>query len=263
MIDDLVENAEDPAVDPDVIVEQENLQGFLLKIEPSGITVQDYVKRLQEGDILIAIDGQRYLKGHEQLRDTFLQEEGSENKWLLTFYREGVIFDILVDHPLRSTFGYSTKEETDLVLSVFSDHVFGDFQSYENFEVYRNKRGICDILNLKHDPMAWISPPLWLLKYRLYPPLAVVFILYIFTFAIHIYLFLATAIMISIYINRGQTNLMRSFTMFADKSHYMTVAASNEADVSLIIRKIDPRNTVRYERNIIKKPAVIKKTMKS
>jgi hypothetical protein len=69
--------------------------------------------------------------------------------------------------------------------------------------------------------------------------------------------------MISIYINRGQTNLMRSFTMFADKSHYMTVAASNEADVSLIIRKIDPRNTVRYERNIIKKPAAIKKTMKN
>ena len=258
MIDDLVENAEDPADN----VEKENLQGLLLKIAPNGITVQDYVKRLEEEDILIAIDGQRYLKGHQELRNTFLEEEGSENKWLLTFYRNGVIFDILVDHPLRSTFDYSTKEETDLVLSVFSNHTFGDFQSYENFEVYRNKSGICDILNLKHDPMAWIAPPLWLLKYRLYPPLAVVFILYIFTFAIHIYLFLATVIMVSIYINRGQTNLMRSFTMFADKSHYMTVAASNEADVSLIIRKIDERNTVRFERNIIKKPAIIKKTMK-
>ena len=259
MIDDLVENAEDPADN----VEKENLQGLLLKIAPNGITVQDYVKRLEEEDILIAIDGQRYLKGHQELRNTFLEEEGSENKWLLTFYRNGVIFDILVDHPLRSTFDYSTKEETDLVLSVFSNHTFGDFQSYENFEVYRNKSGICDILNLKHDPMAWIAPPLWLLKYRLYPPLAVVFILYIFTFAIHIYLFVATVIMVSIYINRGQTNLMRSFTMFADKSHYMTVAASNEPDVSLIIRKIDERNTVRFERNIIKKPAVIKKTMKS
>ena len=54
---------------------------------------------------------------------------------------------------------------------------------------------------------------------------------------------------------------MRSFTMFADKYHYMTVAASNEADVSLIVRKIDPNNRVRFEKNIVKKRVEIKKTI--
>ncbi len=57
MIDDLVENAEDPAGGPNVIFDKSDLQGFLLKIAAGGITVQDYVKRLQEADILIAIDG--------------------------------------------------------------------------------------------------------------------------------------------------------------------------------------------------------------
>ena len=51
--------------------------------------------------------------------------------------------------------------------------------------------------------------------------------------------------------------------MFEDKSHYMTIAASNESDVSLIIRRIDPSNKVRFEKNIIKKPDVVKKRMKN
>ena len=197
------------------------------------------------------------------MRDTFLQENDSENKWLLTFYRNGVIFDILIDHPLKSSFDYSTKEETELVLSAFSDHTFGDFQSYENFEIYRNARGVCDILNFTHDPMAWIAPPLWLLKYRLYPPLIVIVILYLLMFVVNIYLFAATAVLISIYINKAQTNLLRSFTMFDDKAHYMTIAATNEADVSRIIRKSDTHNKVRFEKNTIKKPKSMKKAMKN
>ena len=56
---------------------------------------------------------------------------------------------------------------------------------------------------------------------------------------------------------------MRSFTMFEDKVHYMTIAASNEADVSLIVRKMDTGNKVRFERNVIKKPKTLIKTMKN
>ena len=67
--------------------------------------------------------------------------------------------------------------------------------------------------------------------------------------------------MLAIYINRAQSNLMRSFTMFEDKYHYMTIAATNEADVSLLIKKIDPENKIRYEKNVIKKRVHIKKTI--
>ena len=56
---------------------------------------------------------------------------------------------------------------------------------------------------------------------------------------------------------------MRSFTMFEDKYHYMTIAASNEADVSLIVRKIDPNNRVRFEKNVVKKRVNIKKTIQT
>ena len=41
--------------------------------------------------------------------------------------------------------------------------------------------------------------------------------------------------------------------MFAEKYHYMTIAATNEADVNLLIKKIDPKNKIRYENNVIKR----------
>ena len=247
--------------DEEIVVNEADLQGFLLKIAVGGITVQDYVKRLNEDDILVAVDGKPYLDGPQRLRETFLQAHEQEAKWLLTFYRDGVLFDILIDHPIKSAFGYATTNETEFILAAFSHHVFGEFQSYENFEVYRDRTGKCDILSFAPDPLAWIIPPLWLLKYRLYPPFAVVSIVYLLTFVLHIYLFIAAAIMLAIYINRAQSNLMRSFTMFEDKYHYMSIAATSEADVSLLIKKIDPKNTIRYEKNVIKKRVHIKKTI--
>ena len=171
------------------------------------------------------------------------------------------MFDILIDHPIQSAFGYATEIETEFVLEAFKKHTFGDFQSYENYEIYRDNKGQCDILSLSPDPLAWIIPPLWLLKYRLFPPLAAVSVVYLITFVIHIYLFIPTVIIIATYINRAQNNLMRSFTMFAEKYHYMTIAATNEADVSLAVKRIDPRNKIRFERNVIKKRVEVKKTI--
>ena len=261
MNDGLTENADNAGAVEEASANEADLQGFLLKIAIGGITVQDYVKRLNEDDILVAIDGKPYLGGPQHLRSTFLQERDGESKWLLTFYRNGVFFDILIDHPIKSAFGYSTKKETELVLAAFRQHTFGDFQSYENFEIYRDRAGKCDILSFRPDPLAWIIPPLWLLKYRLYPPLVVVSIVYLLTFVLHFYLFIATAIMLAVYINRAQNNLMRSFTMFEDKYHYMTIASTNEADVGLIIKRIDPKNKIRFEKNVIKKRVDIKKNI--
>tara|TARA_Y100000994_G_scaffold192933_1_gene162225 strand:+ start:139 stop:318 length:180 start_codon:yes stop_codon:yes gene_type:complete len=54
---------------------------------------------------------------------------------------------------------------------------------------------------------------------------------------------------------------MRSFTLYEDKNHYMTVAASNEKDVSAILKKIDPRNKIRFEPYTIKAPKVVHKVI--
>ena len=62
--------------------------------------------------------------------------------------------------------------------------------------------------------------------------------------------------------DRAQENLLRSFTMYADKFHYMTIASSNEVDVATILKNVDPRNKVRFEKpQSKKKRETVKKTM--
>ena len=94
------------------VVEDFDQNGMLLKIAVNGITVQDYVKRLQESDILVAVDGKIYRDGPAKLREIFESKAGEEAKWLLSFWRDGQIFDILITAPIQSQFGLATEQET-------------------------------------------------------------------------------------------------------------------------------------------------------
>ena len=235
--------------------------GLLLKIATDGIAIQDYVKRLKESDILVAVDGELYLDGPAKLNDKFLMEAGDEAKWLLTFWRDGQLFDILLRAPIQSQFGLATEQESEWALEQFSTHVYGEFAEYQNYEIYRDGRGVCDVLSLEKDPVAFILPSLWCLKYRLFPPLAAIVAAYLVTFFINIFLFLLTYIILSRFVYISQDNILRSFTLYAGKSHYMTIASTNENDVSAIVKKIDPKNKIRFEANAIKKSQVVHKVI--
>ena len=252
----------DNAADQEIpVVEDFDQNGMLLKIAVNGITVQDYVKRLQESDILVAVDGKIYRDGPAKLREIFESKAGTEAKWLLSFWRDGQIFDILITAPIQSQFGLATEQETQWALEQFEEHVYTDFESYQNYEVYRDGLGVCDILSMEKDPMAFMFPVFWCMKYRLYPPLFVLLVSYGITIFVNIFLFLITYIVLSRFVYLSQNNIMRSFTLFESKSHYMTIASSNERDVSALVKKIDPKNKIRFERHAIKAPKVVHKVI--
>ena len=235
--------------------------GLLLKIAVNGITVQDYVKKLQESDILVAVDGKIYKDGPARLREIFESRTDGEAKWLLSFYRDGQIFDILVTTPIQSQFGLASQQETEWALEQFEEHVYAEFNTYQNYEVYRDSNGVCDILSMEKDPLTYLFPAIWCLKYRLYPPLIVLIVCYAITLFVNLILFVITYVVLSRFIFLSQNNIMRSFTLYEDKNHYMTVAASNEKDVSAILKKIDPRNKIRFEPHTIKAPKVVHKVI--
>jgi hypothetical protein len=247
------------SVEPEIVDFDQN--GLLLKIATDGIAIQDYVKRLKESDILVAVDGELYLDGPAKLNDKFVMEAGDEAKWLLTFWRDGQLFDILLRAPIQSQFGLATEQESEWALEQFSTHVYGEFSEYQNYEIYRDVRGVCDVLSLEKDPVAFILPSLWCLKYRLFPPLAAIVAAYLVTFFINIFLFLLTYIILSRFVYISQDNILRSFTLYAGKNHYMTIASTNENDVSAIVKKIDPKNKIRFEANAIKKSRVVHKVI--
>ena len=242
-------------------IEDFDQNGLLLKIAVNGITVQDYVKKLQESDILVAVDGKIYRDGPAKLREIFESKRGAEAKWLLSFYRDGQIFDILVQTPIQSTFGLSTQQETDWALDKFAEHVYGEFDTYQNYEVYKDQYGVCDILSMEKDPMTYLFPAIWCLKYRLYPPLIVLLVCYGITVFVNLILFAITYAVLSRFIFLSQNNIMRSFTLYQNKNHYMTIAASNENDVSALLKRIDPKNKIRFERYSIKAPKVVHKVV--
>ena len=248
------------AVEAAAELEATDIKGRFIKISESGISVPDFVKRLDENDILVAIDGNLYLDGIKNLPTTFIPAGGlgdEEPKWLLTFCRGGVVFDILFDRPLSSVFLNSTQEETDTIKQIFAEHKFDEFQNYENYEIYKSKTRVCDIVSFKKDPLALIFPILWLSKNRLYPPLMSIILVYVFTFFLNIYVFLLVVVVIALYVDRAQENLLRSFVMYADKFHYMTIASSNETDVANILKNIDPRNKIRYEKPGLKQKRIV------
>ena len=253
-------NLEDMAIEA-APIEDFDQNGLLLKIAVNGITVQDYVKKLQESDILVAVDGKIYRDGPAKLREIFESRRGAEAKWLLSFYRDGQIFDILVQTPIQSTFGLSTQQETDWALDKFAEHVYAEFDTYQNYEVYKDQHGVCDILSMEKDPMTYLFPAIWCLKYRLYPPLIVLLVCYGITVFVNLILFAITYAVLSRFIFLSQNNIMRSFTLYQNKNHYMTIAASNENDVSALLKRIDPKNKIRFERYSIKAPKVVHKVI--
>ena len=179
----------------------------------------------------------------------------------MSFWRDGQIFDILISSPIQSQFGLATEQETQWALEQFEDHVFTDFDSYQNYEIYRDGYGVCDILSMEKDPMAFLFPVMWCMKYRLYPPLFALLVSYGITIFVNTILFVITYIVLSRFVYVSQNNIMRSFTLFESKNHYMTIAASNENDVSAIVKKIDPKNKIRFERHAIKAPKVVHKVI--
>ena len=245
------ENDEFSDGDKNSLQEDFDQNGLLLKIATNGIAVQDYVKRLKESDILVAIDGEVFPDGPVKLLEKFSLEVGDRQNGFLLL-EDGELFDILLTSPIQSQFGLATEQETQRALEQFSQHVFGEFPAYENFEIYRDSQGVCDILSLQRDPLAFILPAFWCLKYRLFPPLGALLAAYMVTFFINIFLFLITYLILSRFIYNSQDNVLRSFTLYAGKSHYMTIAATNEKDVGVIIKKIDRKNTIRFEANSIK-----------
>ena len=108
---------------------------------------------------------------------------------------------------------------------------------------------------------AFLFPLMWCLKYRLYPPIAALLVSYAITLFTNVILFVITYIVLSRFVYVSQNNIMRSFTLFESKNHYMTIAAVNENDVSAIVKKIDPHNKIRFERHAVKAPKVVHKVI--
>ena len=52
--------------------------------------------------------------------------------------------------------------------------------------------------------------------------------------------------MLAIYFNKGQTTILRSFSIYRDKHFWLVLAGRNEEDIQKVCRKLDPKCTFDY-----------------
>ena len=146
----------------------------------------------------------------ETPRDFLKVGGGAEAKWLLSFYRDDGKFLIFSFRtPIQSTFGLSTQQETDWALDKFAELCY--MLSLIPIRIMRSIKintGVCDILSMEKDPMTYLFPAIWCLKYRLYPPLIVLLVCYGITVFVNLILFAITYAVLSrfIFLSQKQHN---------------------------------------------------------
>ncbi|MEZ7812679.1 MAG: hypothetical protein QMB16_03180 [Paracoccaceae bacterium] len=191
--------------------------------------------RLQQGDVLVAINGNIFQGDSTFLSKYFLEaidaaeeDELPDPTWLLTFYRDGVFINLLFSMPLTAKFDFCEVETAVKITEGFKKLSFAPLKAYENYEVFRDMDHVCTLYSTTLDPIATYVPAIWMLQNKLFYPLAAILIIYGMTFLASPFMFGLAYILVSLYTKNAQLNLQRSYQLFSEKFFWVVVGAESD-----------------------------------
>ena len=199
--------------------------------------------RLKEDDVIVAVDGEPF---HGSILEftNILSEE--DKKTLLTIKRNEVFFEIITHGSLGSTFKFTTEDETIEIEKSFTNHTIYPNDQYKIYEVLRDLKRNVDIIDTSTSSLTWILPPFWLIQNKLWEVLLVTISVYLITFSVAWWMFAITWILLAIYFNKGQTTILRSFSIYRDKHFWLVLAGQDEEQIQNICRDLDPKCNFEY-----------------
>ena len=226
-------------------IDLEELQetASFLKISELKLKCRARNLRLRENDIIVAVDGEPF-HGSILEFNSILSEE--DKNTLLTIKRKDVFFEIMVFGSLGCTYKFTSPEETIETETAFKKHKIYQLEEYKIFEVLRNLRRKVDIIETSHSSMSWIFPPFWLMQNKLWEVLLVSISVYLITLSVAWWMFAITWILLAIYFNKGQTTILRSFSIYRDNHFWLVLAGRDEEQIQQICRQLDPKCTFDY-----------------
>ena len=196
--------------------------------------------RLQPEDIIVAIDGLPFHKDIESFLDIMFECD-PENVRLLTIWRQGVLFNVIVRGPLGCVLEHAKPDVSEKVTQDFKTYAVDPTETYITFEVLRDIFRNCVVLDTRLSPMAMIFPPLWLVQNRLWEVMIAVFLIYGTTLAVHWVLFVIASIALSLYFRKAHLVLRRSFAMMRGRHMWLVVAEKSELETQRLCRQMDPK----------------------
>ena len=219
--------------------DQSRRNSFISIAEISPIS-RSRTLRLQKDDAIVAIDAKPY---HGDI-DTFLDilfELENDKSVMLTVWRKGVVYNIIVRGPLGCTLEYSKPEISETINNDFKEADIGHPDDYAMFEVLRDIKRKTEIIDTRPSDTIIFMPVIWLLQNRLWEALLAVALIYGVTWSVHWVLFVIAYVLLSLYFKKAQVPLRRSFSLFKERQMWLIIAARTLREVQEICRKIDPK----------------------
>ena len=202
--------------------------------------------RLQDGDLIVSIDGKPFHEDIETFLDILFENE-DEAGLLLTVFRGGALFNIITKGPLGATLEYARPERAELARTALQKFTVEPKENVVLFEVLRDMSRSCRIIDTRLSPLAYLAPPVWVVYNKLWEVLVALIMIYACTFAVHWALFLITSVLLSLYFKRAHLVLRRSFSLVRGYHMWMVIAAKSELEVQKVCRQIDEKTTFEVE----------------
>jgi len=201
-------------------------------------------RKLKEGDVLVAFDGEMFNGDAEMLAarqgitkapadapdpaPSGTAEREPMTPHLLTFWRAGQFFHVIFDTPLKGGLEPAPHETAQQILQTYARLKFAPLELYQNFEFFRDVRKNAAFHACEPETLPKYAPFLWMMNHRLYYPMVAVGIVHLLTFLTHWSLFALTYVLLSLYTYRAQLSLLRSYKLFEDKFFWMVLAEPSE-----------------------------------
>jgi len=209
-----------------------------LRIASLGMRSVATSYRLKPGDVIVCLEGEFFFGNAEDFEAALDKDDTKLS--LLTIYREGVFFEVLVSGALRCSLEFIEVEKVKVIREAFDGHIIHKKSEYKNYEVLRDIRRNCAIYDTNPTPLAGTFPPLWLLQNRLWEPLMAITLAYVISYGVSVTMFVLTYVLSAFYFNRGQIHVMRSYAQFQEKQMWLVIATRTIQEGQMLCRKLDP-----------------------
>ena len=200
--------------------------------------------KLRVDDVIVAINGAELSLDIEQFE--LMMKSTTDEDSLITFYRNGNFFEVLVSGSLGCSYEYARPELAAEITAALPNHEIKERSQYRQFEAMRNiSRGVC-LVDTRYSVLAVSLPPFWLFYNRMWAPLGAIIATYAVSFAVHPVFFMLVYMLISVYFHRAHIQMLRAYYLFTEHFFWMKFAATSDKHAQEICRKFDPRSSFRF-----------------
>ena len=207
--------------------------------------------RLKNGDVIVGIRGEVFNGSVEELLDIF-DEIDDQDGGILTIWREGFSFNLIIYGPLGCIFEFTPDEITRDINKALPEIQMGNVDELVTFEFLRGIDSRCNVFDTRVSQLGIYLPPIWLIQQRLWEPLVATLAIYAITLTAHWVLFVISVILLALYFRKSQLVLLRSFNLHKGRQIWMIIASKNMIDAQRTARLFDPN--IVFEPDLIGPP---------